>query len=460
MQSKPEKPRGPGRGAMLLVASMLSVFAASQAMAGAPALAKLAEGLNIDEKAISVSGISSGAFFAHQFHVVHSQHVMGAGIVAGGSYYCAEGKINDALTECSNFSFDELTCQAFVGFAKEELGNDAIQCGGNIPKLAAEADAVAEASWKEAEKQSATQYIANDNVYLFSGTRDEKVPSGVMDAVHGFYHTHAKLKMKKNAVPGETTGLIRYNNTFPVHHAMITDGFNAPAAEVIPECAPPKDVPSTSENPFIYNCGEAAKDEKKEGCDTDGRPACADLKDADLAGAILRHIYGEKALGNARLPVEEEEVQAFDQKDVFEAFSSEPYNARISASMAREGYVFVPESCKKGERCKLHVAFHGCLQGGRTDQRYRKSGNLYAKFAGYNEWAKTNNIVVLYPQVERRHIPPPMNPQGCWDWWGQNYTHGDYHTKDAPQIKAVAQMINILLGSPKNGPLEAPAAKD
>jgi len=96
------------------------------------------------------------------------------------------------------------------------------------------------------------------------------------------------------------------------------------------------------------------------------------------------------------------------------------------------------------------------LQGGETDDRPGHSGNLFAKFGGYNEWAETNGIVVLYPQVERRQIPPPLNPQGYWDWWGQGYTHAKYHTKAGSQIRAVAQMINVLVGE---GLLETPVEK-
>ena len=38
-----------------------------------------------------------------------------------------------------------------------------------------------------------------------------------------------------------------------------------------------------------------------------------------------------------------------------------------------------------------------------------------------------------------------MNPQGCWDWWGQYYTGDGYFAQDGRQIKAVAQMVNTLL---------------
>src|SRR5919112_3925315 len=44
----------------------------------------------LDRSSITVSGLSSGAFFAHQFHVAYSSLVKGAGIVAGGPYACAE----------------------------------------------------------------------------------------------------------------------------------------------------------------------------------------------------------------------------------------------------------------------------------------------------------------------------------------------------------------------------------
>merc|ERR1719498_1551259 len=38
---------------------------------------------------ITVSGISSGAYMAHQIHIAFSKVTHGAGIVAGGPYFCA-----------------------------------------------------------------------------------------------------------------------------------------------------------------------------------------------------------------------------------------------------------------------------------------------------------------------------------------------------------------------------------
>ena len=84
----------------------------------------------------------------------------------------------------------------------------------------------------------------------------------------------------------------------------------------------------------------------------------------------------------------------------------------------------------------MHVAFHGC----------RQAGERYVRDAGYNRWAETNRLIVLYPQAVARYMWWVWNPRGCWDWWG--YTGSAYATKDAPQIRAVMAMVERL-GLPK-----------
>jgi hypothetical protein len=432
----------------------------TRSVAAAPALEEVAAGVNIDVGQISVSGISSGGFMAHQFHVAHSDHVMGAGIVAGGPYYCAKGKFLNALTRCSQIAM--LQCIA--------LKRDHKRCEETdlVPKNNSESQRAARASFDEAKKQEAVGNIsklanlADDKIYLFRGAFDAIVPHGVMDAVFHFYVDPTKAGV--NAVN------IDYNGTFPARHTMVRDSFDKPAGDVVGKCPlPPAPSPPRAEDAFIDDCeGVAERHRKDSGCvcppssasgaatgaacpPSNKQAVCKDLKDVGLAGAMLTRIYGEQALATQRVPVEESEVQAFDQREVFSDFSTEPYkpyNAWQNASMARDGYVFIPKACKEGRLCKLHVAFHGCLQGGATDKRTSHSGNLFSKYAGYNEWAATNDIIVLYPQVQARSSDP-INPQGCWDWWGQDYTDEAYHTKRGRQIKAVAQMINILVGGQK-----------
>src|SRR5215218_9224155 len=48
----------------------------------------------------TVSGISSGAFMAVQFHVAFSGEVAGVGSVAGGPYLGAEGSVSVAVGRC------------------------------------------------------------------------------------------------------------------------------------------------------------------------------------------------------------------------------------------------------------------------------------------------------------------------------------------------------------------------
>lgn len=57
--------------------------------------------LNIDVAQTSVSGISSGGFMSVQFQVAHSSIVKGAGIVAGGPYYCSRDDVVTAVAKCS-----------------------------------------------------------------------------------------------------------------------------------------------------------------------------------------------------------------------------------------------------------------------------------------------------------------------------------------------------------------------
>ena len=434
-------------------AAMLAVV---QWATAAPSLDDVVAGVHIDPAQISVSGISSGGFMAHQFHVAHSEHIMGVGVVAGGPYYCSAGSILDAVTKCSQFVM--LECR--------QLGLDAKWCSKTdlAPKNAQEARRVAAASFAEAKRQEAAGRIGKlaglqgDQVYLISAEYDAIVPHGVMDAVFHFYVDADKAAIE--------TGNIDYNRSFPARHTMVRDTFNKPAGDVVGSCPlPPAPPPPVDGDAFIDDCEAVAKQRQlrercacppaaRAGaatvCPPPGKHAvCRDLQDVDLAGAILRRIYGAQALKGGRVEIAESDVKAFDQRLVFGKFSDIPYNELQNASMAREGYVFVPPACRDGRQCRLHVAFHGCRQGGLTDHRPGHSGNLFAKFAGYNEWAQANDIVVVYPQVQVRNgtlASPPVNPRGCWDWWGQYYTHAGYHTQAGKQIRAVAQMINILAG--------------
>jgi poly(3-hydroxybutyrate) depolymerase len=172
----------------------------------------------------------------------------------------------------------------------------------------------------------------------------------------------------------------------PAGHAMVTETAGAACG--------------STEPPFINDC------------------------DYDAVGALLAQLIGALKPPAAK---EGGRLVAFDQKPFAEG------NAH-ALSMADAGYAYVPAACTS-ERCSVHVAFHGCQQS------VEAVGERFVREAGYNRWADTNRLIVLYPQTIARYFYI-YNPRGCWDWWG--YTGAQYATKAAPQIRAVVAMIERL----------------
>ena len=50
---------------------------------------------------------------------------------------------------------------------------------------------------------------------------------------------------------------------------------------------------------------------------------------------------------------------------------------------------------------------------------------------------------MLFPYVEKSHVDP-MNPDGCWDWWG--YTGSDYVLRTGTQMAFVRNLIKAVAG--------------
>ena len=130
--------------------------------------------------------------------------------------------------------------------------------------------------------------------------------------------------------------------------------------------------------------------------------------------------------------------------------------------MAPDGWLFVPAGCGNGQSCKLHVAFHGCKQY--ETYRYFSPpsglvtfGTTFVRNTGYNKWADTNNIIVLYPQaIASSPIALESNPYGCWDWWG--YTNCNYAVKAGRQTTTVKAMLDRLAGGRPQNPAAPPDA--
>ena len=237
---------------------------------------------------------------------------------------------------------------------------------------------------KEREKAiDPLAHLSRQRIYLFSGAEDKTVLPLVGAALKAFY---AAFVAENN---------IRAQPNWPgVSHLFPTDS------------KPGRDCKSGA--PFVSDC------------------------DYDAARMMLTHFYGDLQPRNPHPPADA--LVAFDQT----RFATKDREAR----MATRGYVYVPRACAPGAPpCRLHVALHGCRQTAADVQQAFVAG------AGYNEWADTNRIVVLYPQVDEKYLSG--NPNRCWDWFG--YTGPDWLTKTAPQMRTIVAMIDHLTAGSGRG---------
>jgi len=177
----------------------LLAWAAAPLLATESLAAEALPKLGADLAATSVSGLSSGAYMAGQIQVAHAKDIVGAGIVAGGPYACAESQASrtfpfwptavaqnatQALYECMETSLGEPDPTKSAERAKE-LADD-----GAIDPIAG---------------------LAQDNVYLFSGNEDRTVTRPVVEAAERFY--------KEAGVPAGNLTLVEGEGG----HAFITE---------------------------------------------------------------------------------------------------------------------------------------------------------------------------------------------------------------------------------------------
>lgn len=300
--------------------------------------------------AVTVSGVSSGGYMAVQMHVAHSSRVAGAGVIAGGPYYCAQGSLLAARNNCMAPGwFTPLPSMQHLKALTDQLART-----GQI---------------------DATSHLAKSRVWLFSGTNDRTVLPSVVQALSQWY-----------ALYGVQPAVVADR---PAGHGMVTEAAGGACGETGP--------------PYLNDC------------------------DYDAAGALLAHLLGRlQAAAPATAAIRQFGQDEFAQGE-----------AR-AIGLAASGYAYVPEACKAGG-CRVHVAFHGCRQNAEA------VGDRFVREAGYNRWAESNRLVVLYPQTKARYYPL-YNPRACWDWWG--YTGAQYATRSGPQVRAVMRMVERLAEKP------------
>lgn len=373
---------------------------------------------NVDLSQTTVSGVSAGAFFATQIHVAHSRHIKGMGSIAGGPYFCAEGSLNKAYN-------------AKAGDAGQGLYSG--QCmGGDFNGIDAAQNAIDEARQEEAAGRiDALSNLALGKVFIFGGTLDPTVVPNVVAQNKPFYTRlgvpEANLRVETSLRDGHAMPL-KDSHPFANACGAMNTTYN-----------------HASVSPWMSNCNY------------------------DAAGLMLEQFYGTL---NARVPLD-------SLRGRFVQFDQTEFTSAAGARyMNTEGFMYVPPSCAAGERCRVHIAFHGCHQvwdkpAGETGANM---GDKFYRYAGYNEWAENNRLIILYPQAQKT---PGVDPRGCFDWWGfeeagsQNgpcnsvakYTYGQcssasYHTKEGKQIKAVWSMAERLAAGSTGGGNSVPVVTD
>lgn len=340
----------------LLTAALGACLAAPGPAQAADAPAAL-PAYNTDLSQTSVSGLSSGAFMAAQFAVAYSSVVVGAGVVAGGPFYCA-GEFGNVFYDVNLMTAMTVCMNPAASFASPPDAR-ALLTNAQTFAAAGEIDPLAN--------------LRRQKIYLFSGTKDTTVTSNVVDQAKRFF-----------ALAGVPGAQIAYVNNLPAGHALVTD------KQADQACA-------LTATPYINDCH------------------------VPQAQNILEHIYGPLNPKSATLGGR---IVAFNQASFLGA----------NASMSAIAYAYVPGACAS-ERCRVHVAFHGC------EQNEKAVGDAFYNGAGYNEVADANNIIVLYPQAEIS----VMNPKGCWDFWGYtNPLAPDFYKKTATQMASVKAMLDRL----------------
>ena len=325
--------------------------------------AELLPKLSADPMATSVSGISSGAYMAGQYQFAHSTEVVGAAIIAGGPYGCAEARYGSFLPPISRLAMN--ASQSVNGCMLNALS------WYGIPGPAALAQQARDTA--EAGQIDPVESLARHRIYLFSGGADQIVQHDIVVAAAEVYLRLGVPKAHMKTGPALDAG-----------HGFVTENDGGACERSAP--------------PYVVHCGY------------------------DQAHDLLAHIYGALQPKSA---APAGKLITFDQSAFTQGLSH--------TGLAGDGVAYVPQACAVSAGCRIHVAFHGC------QQNRQAVGDAFISGAGFEVWADTNRIIVLFPQVS---AAPLTNPMGCWDWWG--YTGFDYLTRDAPQIVAVHRMVGQL----------------
>ena len=157
-------------------------------------------------------------------------------------------------------------------------------------------------------------------------------------------------------------------------------------------------------------------------CSMMGAPWILNCND-DVAGKILAATESSAVTLAARGTADPTSIVYFDQLKIVGA----------PALMYPWGAAYIPKACLQPlANCGVHVALHGCqMNPDYIDSKFIEN-------SGYNEWAESNKLVILYPQSAKGN----GNPYACWDWFG--FSGANYTSKSGVQIEGIRKLLLAL----------------
>ncbi|MEZ0393269.1 MAG: hypothetical protein ACAH59_13700 [Pseudobdellovibrionaceae bacterium] len=388
----------------------------------------------------TVSGISSGAFMASQLGVIYSDQVSGVGSVAGGFYYCAQNHFQERFQQAKilNISFLSL----FQARVKNEnifswnldgpIGldpkNPIYQSVGICMREPEKSVIRFDVMKKNQDERRIADLsnLRNQKVFIYQGKSDSVVRPAMLAKMKEFYQALQIPDSQVKIVEG------RGGHNFPTDQEGLDSCFSQSV-------------------PYVASCKN------------------------NLAGDLLSHLLNDSNL--LRSQNQNENLKNLHLVTQTMGGSQKP------KSLASYGYLAAsPECLSNPGQCRLHVAFHGCAMSDSFDQAFDERYSQVAKLgylqmrnreeslpfstlpyieqrelkfgllrfvmqSGYLDYVKDNHLMVLFPQTWITEGNYPMNPKGCWDWFG--WTGSEYATNQGQEPQWLIRWIQQMQQNPK-----------
>lgn len=414
----------------------------------------------------TISGISSGGFMSVQMATIFSKNFSGVGTVAGGFYYCAQNHLQDTIEKDQNtIGMKDLFLIESTPQVLKDVLNPFILLHGANPNewfqprkenptyqamsICMNQPEKAELPGRlllklEADKKiDPLAYFHRQKVFVYQGQNDGVLRPGMAHQLLKYYKS---VGVPETSIAFETS---QGGHNFPTD----LEGQNECQAEAVP---------------YVSSCQN------------------------DLAGKMLKHLLGRDLLRAQAVP---EHIYVVDQNlnQVNQGKTRSEWT-QPTKSVAPYAYLYASDECLANPKsCQMHIALHGCQMTDSFSTEFQKryaqqilltqivnmrseknSANMFfppialsffslpvieekenklglLKFvmdSGYIKYAEKNNLMILFPQTWVSEDSFPLNPNGCWDWFGA--TGKDYANKKGPEASWLMAYIQKISQNPRS----------